>query len=134
VLRIPFLLATCAVVGILAGCGGSDATPTATTPPPPTTTAEPQGTIVAVSEKEFAITGVSATMTAGRYTFQVANDGTVPHNLTITGGAVGHTASASVVGGTSGHITVDLAPGTYAFYCSIGNHRSRGMEVAVTVS
>jgi uncharacterized cupredoxin-like copper-binding protein len=31
-------------------------------------------------------------------------------------------------------VEVSLQPGEYVFYCSIGNHREMGMEVAVTVT
>ena len=36
--------------------------------------------------------------------------------------------------GESTTFTVDLEPGEYVFYCSVGNHRAMGMEVTVTVT
>ena len=36
--------------------------------------------------------------------------------------------------GQSGVLTVDLSkPGTYEFYCPVGNHREQGMEGTITV-
>jgi len=46
------------------------------------------GTAVAVTESEFKIEGVSPTMTAGDYTFNVTNSGNFPHNLIINGPGV----------------------------------------------
>ena len=43
-------------------------------------------------------------------------------------------ASEVIAPGQSGTVEVSLQPGEYVFYCSIGNHREMGMEVAVTVS
>ena len=36
--------------------------------------------------------------------------------------------------GESTTFRVTLEPGTYVFYCSVGNHRAMGMEVTVTVT
>ena len=43
-------------------------------------------------------------------------------------------ASETVGPGASTTLTVDLEPGEYVFYCSVGNHRSMGMEVPVQVT
>ena len=132
-LNAPAVIACLTLAIGLGGCGAADPGPSDATTAPPPTTAEPKGTIIPVTEKEFSITGVPATLVAGKYTFQAANAGTVPHNLSITGGASLRVASPSVEGGTTGAITVDLTPGTYTFFCSIAKHRSRGMEATVTV-
>ncbi len=134
-LNVPSATVACLALAVALGaCGSSDPGPSDATTAPPPTTAEPKGTIVPVSEKEFAIAGVPTALAAGRYTFQAANVGTVPHNLSITGGANVRVSSPSVEGGTTGSITVDLAPGVYTFFCSIAKHRSRGMQASVTVS
>lgn len=42
-------------------------------------------------------------------------------------------ASDTIGPGESTTLTVTLDEGEYVFYCSIGNHRSMGMEVTVQV-
>ena len=48
--------------------------------------------------------------------------------------AKGQTFVALIGPGDSTTLTVDLEPGQYVFYCSVGNHRGMGMEVTVTVT
>lgn len=36
-------------------------------------------------------------------------------------------------GGGKGEVTVTLRAGSYELWCSVGNHRSRGMQTTITV-
>jgi uncharacterized cupredoxin-like copper-binding protein len=64
----------------------------------------------------------------GQVTLAVRNDGELPHALTVEGASTGTLAP-----GESGELTVSLEDGAYALYCPVGNHRSQGMEAALTV-
>jgi uncharacterized cupredoxin-like copper-binding protein len=76
----------------------------------------------------------TSTFTAGTYTFIVKNAGSVTHALTIDGPGVEDETSGDVAPGESGKVTVTLKPGSYDFYCPVGDHKSEGMDTHVTVS
>jgi plastocyanin len=104
-----------------------------------TTTEEPAGgggggETVDVSLKDFSIDPADPTVKAGTVTFAVSNDGETVHNLEIEGDGLEEELSSDLSAGDSGDLTVDLQPGTYEWYCPIGNHRDLGMEGEVTVN
>jgi uncharacterized cupredoxin-like copper-binding protein len=84
---------------------------------------------VAVTETEFKI-AMPSTLKAGKYTFEVDNEGKLPHDLAIKGGK----KTELIDGGGKGELAVDLAPGKYHFYCSVPGHEQAGMKIDVTVS
>jgi plastocyanin len=88
---------------------------------------------VAVSETDFAIDPANPTVEAGTVTFEVTNDGQAPHNLEVEGSGVEEVLPADLAAGESGELTVDLEPGTYEWYCPVGNHAAMGMEGELTV-
>ena len=88
--------------------------------------------MVSVSAFEYGYELVTPT-TAGTYTFELVNDGSMQHDLVIEGGdAAG--ATAILTPGGSDAFTVTLEPGTYTLYCSVAGHRAQGMELTFTVS
>jgi plastocyanin len=91
------------------------------------------GETVDVSLVDFAIDPPNPTVAAGTVTFAVSNDGSAPHNLEIEGNGVEEELPADLSGGESGELTVDLQPGTYEWYCPVGNHAAMGMEGELTV-
>jgi plastocyanin len=95
----------------------------------------PAGTAITATEQDFSIQLDSTQLAAGAYTITVKNEGNATHDLVIEqdGNDIAGTDSSIPPGG-SGSFTVMLDPGTYVFYCSIGNHRARGMEIDVTVT
>ncbi|MGZ8692269.1 MAG: cupredoxin domain-containing protein [Gaiellaceae bacterium] len=95
------------------------------------TTAKPAETKVPVSETEFKITLGSTDLKAGEITFQVKNDGKVPHDFAIK--ETGDKTKEIPAGGTA-ELKVTLKPGKYVFYCSIPGHEAAGMKLSVTVS
>ena len=125
----------------LAACGDDDdssddsasSTSTATS-----TAAESGGAgsqTVAVSETEFALDPADPTVKPGEVTFDVANDGQIVHSLEVEGPNGEQELEADLEPGQSGKLTVDLSePGTYEFYCPIGDHKDQGMEGEITVS
>ena len=92
------------------------------------------GETVDVSLVDFAIEPANETVNAGSVTFAVSNDGQALHNLEIEGNGVEEVLPADLSGGESGDLTVDLQPGTYEWYCPVGNHAAMGMEGELTVN
>lgn len=120
----------------LASCSSSSKSGTKATTAPPSagSTAAASGKTMAVTESEFTINLASKTLTAGTYTFKVTNSGKFPHNLTVSGPGVQDKASPTLDGGKAGEVTVTLQKGSYDFYCSVDSHKSKGMDLTVTVT
>jgi uncharacterized cupredoxin-like copper-binding protein len=104
-------------------------TSTATT----TTTAAPSVQKIDVTESEWKIVLPKTKLSAGKYEFEVKNDGKFSHDLTIKGPGVS-AATPTFNAGQTAKLTVDLKPGSYDFYCSIPGHKQAGMDQKVTVS
>ncbi len=96
-----------------------------------TTTAKPAETKVPVSETEFKITLGSTTLKAGEITFEVSDDGKIPHDLAIKGTS---DKTKEIAPGSNAELKVTLKPGTYVLYCSIPGHEQAGMKQSITVS
>jgi plastocyanin len=88
---------------------------------------------VQVSEVEYKIRLPEATLKSGKYTFEVTNEGKVPHDLVVKGAGT-QEGTPEIAPGKSKSLTVDLKPGSYEFYCSIPGHKQLGMDQKVTVS
>ena len=88
---------------------------------------------MSVSEVDFKIRLPETTFKAGKYSFDVQNQGKVPHNLVIQGTGVDE-ATSDLAPGASESLTVELKPGTYDFFCSIPGHKQLGMDQKVTVT
>lgn len=80
---------------------------------------------------EFKIGG-NLTAPAGKVVLNVANKGTVEHNLTfVSTGA----ATKNLTSGTSQTLDLgDLKPGTYDVECEIAGHKDAGMKATLTVT
>jgi uncharacterized cupredoxin-like copper-binding protein len=111
---------------------GPETTTEATTTTATTTTTS-AATSVPVSETEFKITLPKSTLAAGSYSFEVANDGKIEHDLVIKGNGVDE-KTPTIAPGKSATLNVDLKPGTYDVYCSIPGHKQAGMDVKLTVT
>jgi uncharacterized cupredoxin-like copper-binding protein len=126
---------------LLGGCGSSStstSSPTATTPASSiASSTSPNtlgaGTSVSVTEKDFSISLPTTTFTAGTYTFTVKNDGSLPHNLTISGPGVSNAATPNLQAGQTGTVTVTVQKGSYELFCSVPGHKDRGMDLKVQV-
>jgi plastocyanin len=130
------ILAVAASIGI-AACGGDDddeesAGTTATTEE--TTAAGGGGETVKVSATDFKFDPSDPTVAPGEATFDVTNDGETLHNLEVEGPSGEAELPEDLQPGDSGSFSVDLSePGTYKFYCPVGNHEDLGMVGEVTV-
>ena len=94
----------------------------------------PSASAVQAIETDFAIELSKTELAAGTTTFEVTNEGRSSHDLVV------ETADGTDIGATeifppggSGTLEVELPPGEYVVYCSVGNHRGMGMELEVTV-
>ncbi|UOY01719.1 cupredoxin domain-containing protein [Blastococcus sp. PRF04-17] len=142
------------VLGILAACGGDDdraaaaRTPTseATTTPSTSSAATPspvespvespaaQTRTITATEADFRISLDRPDLSAGEYEVVVVNAGGMTHDLVVERDGEQVAASAGIAPGDSATFTVTLEPGTYVFYCGVGNHREMGMEISVEVT
>lgn len=88
---------------------------------------------VTVVEKDFSIELSETSFMSGTHTFRVQNQGRSPHDLRIEGPGVANAGSPVINRGGTAELTVTLQPGTYQVWCSVGNHRARGMDTTITV-
>jgi plastocyanin len=56
----------------------------------------------------------------------------MPHAVSIEGEGVAESGD-TVEAGADSTVTADLQPGTYSYYCPVGQHRQAGMEGTLTV-
>jgi uncharacterized cupredoxin-like copper-binding protein len=133
------VVAAAVSVSAIAACGGDEGEDTIAAP---TTTEETTGAAggataeaetLDVSETEFAIDPANPTVKAGTVTFNVSNDGEIVHNLEVEGNGIEEELPEDLQPGDSGELTVDLPPGTYEWYCPIGDHAEQGMEGELVV-
>jgi plastocyanin len=133
------VLAVAASLGV-AACGGDDDddddTGAATTEATETTAAGGGGggETVDVSATDFKFDPADPTVGPGTVTFDVTNDGETVHNLEVEGPSGEAELPEDLQPGDEGSFEVDLnEPGTYKFYCPVGNHEDLGMVGEVTV-
>lgn len=113
---------------------------------------------MAVTLEQWAVTPTATTAPAGSVTFTVTNDGTIPHEFVVlqtetpagdfpiasfegesaridedtAGTNVGETGDMDA--GATKTLTIDLAPGHYAFVCNLPAHYGQGMHTDFTVT
>jgi plastocyanin len=125
---IPFLL----VIGLLgAGCGGgSEDGSDDDLGLGNTETGTSSGADYEVFASEYAFAPPFLIVEkAGTYRISLRNDGSVPHNLTITG--VGKIPD--VEPGETMTAELTLEKGNYEYFCSIGDHAEQGMDGTLNV-
>jgi plastocyanin len=87
---------------------------------------------ITVTAEEMMFTGIPENMFSGTVDVVFENLGAAEHDLVVE--ELGDEQVIPVTpGGESATGSVTLEPGTYTFYCSVGDHRQMGMEVTVTV-
>lgn len=118
----PLLLALGAPSSVaVAGCGAA---------------AEPRSdssarTSIRVTLTDFQIEPARATVAAGKFSVRVANRGDTVHALAIQA-PDGKRTTEAIDPGQAGTLKTEPRSGRYAWYCPIGDHRSRGMEGTIT--
>lgn len=93
------------------------------------------GETVDVTEDEFSIALDGGNqLAAGPYTFAVANEGAIEHDLAIEGDQLEDEAKTKLIPPKEAvPLEVDLPPGEYKFYCTVPGHEQSGMKADVTV-
>jgi plastocyanin len=94
---------------------------------------QPSGTIE-VSSVDFSFELDSEELAAGDYTIELTNNGSATHDLVVERDGEELGGTDQIGPGQSSTVSVTLEPGEYVFFCSVGNHRSMGMDVTVTVT
>jgi plastocyanin len=112
------------------GGSGAPATTASATPPADSSALK----LVAEDKAGLKFDKSELTAAAGEVTITMDNpDGNgMPHDVAIEGEGVQEAGEVVQPGGTS-EVSADLKPGTYTFYCSVGQHRRAGMEGTLTV-
>ena len=119
----------------LSACSTGDGDPgVATARESGATSNSANSTQIVVTENEFSINVPNPQLAPGAYTFVVENTGSVSHDLVIEGPGVESRRTPRIESGGSGELTVNLEPGSYTLWCSVGNHRELGMSTEITVS
>jgi plastocyanin len=130
----------------LAGCGGSSSSSSTAPPDAPQSAAPgsapsalavgaPRGRLKLAADPtgQLKFNTSALTAEAGRVTINFTNKSPLKHNVTValeSGAVLG--ATATFRGGTK-KLTLTLAPGTYAYYCSVRGHRAVGMYGTLVV-
>jgi uncharacterized cupredoxin-like copper-binding protein len=131
------LLAAGALFAVpLVGCGGDDDESGEATEASEAATTEAAGAGVTVnlSGTDYKFDPSDPTVKAGEVTFVLKNDGQTTHSLEIEDvNGSDQELEGDVAPGESGTLKVNLAPGTYEFYCPVDDHKGLGMEGEVTV-
>jgi plastocyanin len=94
----------------------------------------PGGTLeIAADESELKFDTTELTSKPGKVTIDFDNPSSIPHNVEIEdeGGEV--LGGTETISKSEESATVELAPGTYTFFCSIPGHREAGMEGTLVV-
>jgi uncharacterized cupredoxin-like copper-binding protein len=154
--KLPTKAVTQQVAGTPTTAAGAQPSATVVATQAPTTPASNtpvSGSGVDVSLREFHVTLSIGTASAGTVTFNVSNDGTIPHDFVVIRTDLDPSAlpvspaslrvdesqvdvvkrEAAIHQEASAQVTVDLAAGRYVLICNIADHYQAGMHAAFTV-
>lgn len=115
----PLAVALGAALALTACGGGSDAGDGA------------EGALEVVGTDELQFEPSSLEAAAGEVTVELTCEEAVAHTFVLE--ETGETVADCNAGGTDSG-SVELAAGTYTFYCDLPGHRSAGMEGTLTVA
>ena len=89
--------------------------------------------VVEVKLTEFMIE-MPTTAPPGRLTFSVTNAGTMEHNFEVEGEGIEKKFDTNLKPGETRSLQVDLPAGTYTVYCTVDDHKERGMQLELKVA
>ncbi len=140
---------------VVAGCGSDDSSGDSTAAAPTTTTAASTAAPAAqgpvdVSLTEYKIKPSAVSAPAGKVTFDVSNDGAIPHEFVVVKtdtpaadllkgseadetGNVGELDEKALTVKAKKSLTLDLKAGHYALICNLPGHYQGGMYADFTV-
>lgn len=119
-----------AAIAAVAGCGGGEGDREAVA----VTASEP--TRVVATEYAFAPDALSARAAGGDQapvTINLANAGSLAHNLIILDGDREIEGTKTITGGEQAILEASLSPGEYRLVCTVGDHAERGMVASLRV-
>ena len=95
----------------------------------------PEPARMQVVANEFELGQSRYTLRAGPAIIELVNSGEDEHDLALRRRAAGARTIrlASVLPGNIGRLRASLVPGRYTLWCTIADHRARGMRGALTV-
>jgi plastocyanin len=99
--------------------------------------AQPDGlSFVQVVEKEFTLTLSRQSVKTGSVSVELVNFGMDNHNLVIKSVKAGSKPITFKQLSPRGRTerTIRVTPGKYALWCSVGNHKARGMRATLVVT
>ena len=90
---------------------------------------------VQVVAKEFSFSLSRVHVKAGSAVIELANFGQDPHDLRLQRAGARHIAGLGVVPpGARKELSLKLAVGRYSLWCSVADHRQRGMRATLVVT
>ena len=90
---------------------------------------------VQVVAKEFSLSLSRQHVKAGGAVIELANFGQDPHDLRLQRAGARHIAGIGVVApGKRMELSLKLVPGRYSVWCSVADHRQRGMRATLVVT
>ena len=133
------LIALALATAVFAGCGGDDeesaATPTATAEATQAPASSGGGATLDFSAPEdgsLKFDQGDVTAKAGKVTVNFNNPSSVPHAVEIEGNGV-EAKTDVITASEAPPVEVDLKPGTYTYFCPVGDHEAAGMKGTLTV-
>jgi len=133
----PLALVLTLLALVVAGCGGDDgdggSNGSSESTPAPASSGGGGQQIALAAPQDGTLTFDKPKLEAksGEVTINFENPATVPHAVEVEGNGVEEKTDVVTEGKAS--LTADLEPGTYEFYCPVGDHREEGMEGTLTV-
>jgi plastocyanin len=116
---------------LLAGCGGGDGGGGGGTSRP--VTVKTGQTLKLVGDEYAFHPSRVVVVGAGELEFELDNQGSLAHNLSLRRGGSQLTAVSTIKGGEIGTGTLALAPGRYELICTVGDHAKLGMKGTLQV-
>ncbi|HYH09447.1 MAG TPA: hypothetical protein VEK11_20535 [Thermoanaerobaculia bacterium] len=92
------------------------------------------GTTVLVVLEDNSIGVREQAIPPGPAVLTIENRGSELHNLFVEGEGISRAADNPVPENGSSTLDVTFRPGTYTLYCPVGQHRTRGEQVQITIA
>ena len=117
-----------ALILVAAAIGGLAALPAGASPA--------RLSFVQVTEKEFTLTLSRQSVRTGSLSVELVNFGMDNHDLVIKSAKAGSTPIRFKQLAPRGRAerTIKVTPGRYALWCSVSNHKARGMRATLVVT
>jgi plastocyanin len=134
--KLVFLMVLALLAPVaLAACGGDGDNETTAVQTTETTTPAGGGTISLSADPGGALAYQETSLSgqAGSNTIDFDNPAPVGHDVCVEDDSGKELGCSDVITEDKTSLSVDLKPGTYAYFCSVDAHRAAGMEGTLTV-